>query len=137
MVHRVDEALDAYRSAEEQSPDDCKPVYGAGLALHRLGRLEDAEAAYVRAVQRCPRYSEAVTEFAELRLDQPLYEDALQLCHAERAEFLDLAYGDNAEHDNDQQCNRQEYQQGNERVRDSPARLVFQRPQIIALATPR
>ena len=96
MVHRVDEALDAYRSAEEQSPEDCKPAYGAGLALHRLGRLEDAEAAYVRAVQRCPRYSEAVTEFAELRLDQPRYEDALKLCHAEPAEFLDLAYGDNA-----------------------------------------
>ena len=44
--NRLDEALDAYRIAEEQRPGDCKPPYGAGLALYHLGRIEEAEDAY-------------------------------------------------------------------------------------------
>ena len=80
--NRMDEALDAYRVAEEQRPDDCKPAYGAGMALYHLGRLEAAEAAYVRALQRCPHYGEALTELAELRLDQQRYDEALQLSEA-------------------------------------------------------
>ena len=58
------------------------PAYGAGLTLYRLGRLEEAEAAYVRALHRCPRYGEALTDFAELRLDQQRYEEALHLADA-------------------------------------------------------
>ena len=79
---RLDEARAAYRIAEEQRPDDCKPAYGAGLTLYRLGRLEEAEAAYVRALHRCPRYGKALTDFAELRLDQQRYEEALHLADA-------------------------------------------------------
>ena len=79
---RLDEAHAAYRIAEEQRPDDCKPAYGAGLTLYRLGRLEEAEAAYVRALHRCPRYGKALTDFAELRLDQQRYEEALHLADA-------------------------------------------------------
>ena len=77
--NRLDEALDAYRIAEEQRPDDCKPPYGAGLTLYNLARIEEAEAAYLRALNRCPRYGEALTDFAELRLHQQRYTDALQL----------------------------------------------------------
>ena len=80
--NRLDEALDAYRIAEEQRPDDCKPPYGAGVTLYNLGRIEEAEAAYLRALDRCPRYGEALTDFAELRLDQQRYTDALQLSDA-------------------------------------------------------
>ena len=53
--NRLDEALDAYRIAEEQRPGDCKPPYGGGLALYHLGRFEEAEDAYERALDRCPR----------------------------------------------------------------------------------
>ena len=79
---RLDEALDAYRIAGEQRPDDCKPAYGAGLALHQLGRWEEAGVAYLRALHLCPRYGKALTDFAELRLDQQRYEAALQLSDA-------------------------------------------------------
>ena len=67
--NRLDEALAAYRIAERQRPDDCKPPYGAGLALHHLDRLDEAEAAYFRASELCPRYGAALTDFAKLRLD--------------------------------------------------------------------
>ncbi len=80
--NRLDEAHAAYRIAEEQRPDDCKPAYGAGLTLYRLGRLEEAEAAYLRALHRCPRYGKALTDFAELRLEQLRYEEALHLADA-------------------------------------------------------
>ena len=79
---RLDEALDAYRIAGEQRPDDCKPAYGAGVALHQLGRWEEAEVAYLRALHLCPRYGKALMDFAELRLDQQRYEAALQLSEA-------------------------------------------------------
>ena len=74
--NRPEEALDAYRIAEEQRPDDCKPPYGAGVALYHLGRIEESEDAYVRALDRCPRYGKALTDFVQLRLDQQRYEDA-------------------------------------------------------------
>ena len=80
--NRLEESLAAYRVAEEQRPDDCKPPYGAGLALHNLGRLEEAGDAYLRAVERCRRYGAALTDFAELLLDQQRYQDALERSQA-------------------------------------------------------
>ena len=77
--NRLEEALDAYRIAEKQRPEDCKPPYGVGLTLHHLGRFEEAEVAYLQALELCPRYGKALTDFAELLLDQQRYEDALQL----------------------------------------------------------
>ena len=77
--NRLDEALHAYRIAEEQRPGDCKPPYGAGLTLYHLGHIEEAEYAYQRALDRCPRYGKALTDLAELRLHQKRYGDALQL----------------------------------------------------------
>ena len=77
--NRLEEALDAYRIAAEQRPDDCKPPYGAGLTLYHLRRLEQAAAGYLRALHLCPRYGKALTDFAELRFDQQRYEEAVQL----------------------------------------------------------
>ena len=77
--NRLEEALDAYRIAAEQRPDDCKPPYGAGLTLYHLRRLEQAAAGYLRALHLCPRYGKALTDFAALRFDQQRYEEALQL----------------------------------------------------------
>ena len=79
--NRLEEALDAYRIAAEQRPDDCKPPYGAGLTLYHLRRLEQAAAGYLRALHLCPRYGKALTDFAELRFDQQRYEEALQLAN--------------------------------------------------------
>ena len=62
--NRLEEALAAYRVAEQQRPGDCKPPYGAGLALSHLGRLEEAEEAYLRALQTCPRYVAALVDLA-------------------------------------------------------------------------
>ena len=80
--NRLEEALAAYRVAEEQRPDDCKPPYGTGLAFHHLGRLEEAEAAYLRALERCPRYGAALADFGKLLLDQQRHEDALERSQA-------------------------------------------------------
>ena len=80
--NRLDEALVAYRVAEQQRPDDCKPAYGIGLAFHHLGHIEEAEAAYHRALELCPRYREALVDFAALRLDQQRYAHALRLSNA-------------------------------------------------------
>ena len=77
--NRLHEALAAYRIAEEQRPDDCKPPYGIGVTLQELARLEEAEVAYHRALELCPRYGKALTDFAALRLDQQRYQDALRL----------------------------------------------------------
>lgn len=79
--NRLDEALHAYLIAEEQRSDDCKPPYGAGLALYHLGRIQEAEDAYQQALDRCPRYGRALTDFAELRLHQQRYEAALRLAN--------------------------------------------------------
>ena len=76
---RLDEALDAYRIAEEQRPDDCKPSYGAGRTLYHLARFEEAEVAYYRALELCPSYDKALTDLAGMRLDQGRYEVALRL----------------------------------------------------------
>ena len=73
------EALDAYRAAGEQRPDDCKAPYGAGIALYRLGRLDETEEAYRRALQLCPRYAAALADLSTMRLDQQRYEEALDL----------------------------------------------------------
>ncbi len=75
--NRLEEALGAYRVAEQQRPEDCKPPYGAGLALYHLGRLEEAEDAYLRALQTCPRYGAALADLGELRLTRQRYEAAL------------------------------------------------------------
>ena len=57
----------------------CKPPYGAGIALYHLSRLAEAEAAYLRALDLCPRYAAALADLSTLRLDQQHYEDALEL----------------------------------------------------------
>ena len=80
--NRLDEALDAYRIAEGQRPDDCKAPYGAGLALHHLNRFEEAETSYFRALDMCPRYGSALTDFAAMRIEQQRYKDALGLAHS-------------------------------------------------------
>ena len=80
--NRLEEALAAYRVAEQQRPDDCKPPYGAGLALYHLGRPEEAEAAYLRALQTCPHYAGALAALSELRLDQQRHHEALELAHS-------------------------------------------------------
>ena len=76
--NRLEEALAAYRIAEEQRPEDCKPPYGAGLALYHLERLDEAELAYLRALELCPRYVAALADLGELRIVQRRYQDALQ-----------------------------------------------------------
>ena len=80
--NRLEEALAAYRIAGQQRPEDCKPPYGAGLALYHLGRLQEAEEEYLRALQICPRYVAALADLGELRLAQQRYAAALAALQA-------------------------------------------------------
>ena len=82
LWNRLEEALAAYRVAGEQRPDDCRPPYGAALALHHLGRIDEAEVEFLYALQMCPYYAAALADFGKLRLDQQRYQDALQLSQA-------------------------------------------------------
>ena len=73
--NRLEEALAAYRVAEEQRPEGCKPPpYRAGIALYHLGRLDEAEAAYLRALRICPNLAGALAHLSTLRLDQQRHE---------------------------------------------------------------
>ena len=92
LWNHLDEALAAYRTAQQQAPEDCRPRYGAGLALYHLGRPDEAEKAYLRALQMCPNYADALADLAELRLDQERYEDALEL--SQSAVNLDPGHAD-------------------------------------------
>ena len=58
-------------------------IYRRGLALFELGRLDEADAAYSRACQLDPRDPQAWTSFAELRILQERYAEALDM--ADRA----------------------------------------------------
>ena len=77
--NRLEEALAAYRVAEEHRPEDCKPPYGAGIALYHLSRPDEAEEAYLRALELCPGYAPVLADLSTLRLDQQRHEDALEL----------------------------------------------------------
>ena len=46
--------------------------------LYHLGRLDEAEEAYLRALRICPRYAGALAHLSTLRLDQQRYEEALE-----------------------------------------------------------
>ena len=66
-------------SPSNNAREDCKPPYGAGLALYHLGRPEEAEEAYLRALETCPYYAGALAALSELRLDQERHQEALEL----------------------------------------------------------
>ena len=93
--NRLEEALAAYRVAEEQRPEGCKPPpYGAGIALYHLGRLDGAEAAYLRALRICPNLAGALAHLSTLRLDQQRHEEALDLARTATDLAVPLVAGD-------------------------------------------
>ena len=51
---KVEEALTAYREARRHSPDHADLHYGEGLALYRMKRYSEAEAALGRAIELSP-----------------------------------------------------------------------------------
>ena len=55
----------------------------------------------------------------------------------DHAEFLDFADADDVEHHHGEQRGHLQSQQRDEQVGNSPAGLVFQRPRVIAVFTPR
>ena len=76
ILHPPDRAIPIYQIA---GANNCKPPYGAGLALYHLGRFDEADEAYLRALELCPRYAVALVDLGELRLGQQRYGDALEL----------------------------------------------------------
>ena len=69
--NRLKEALAAYRIAEQQRPEDCKPPYGAGLALYHLGRTDEALRSLDRALALDPKRKDAQEARAQVLHDSP------------------------------------------------------------------
>lgn len=63
--NRAKAALDYYARAEELNPNSPEPHAGMGYALFDLGNVDAAIASFERALERSPRYGEALLGLAE------------------------------------------------------------------------
>lgn len=66
LRNRLDDALAHYREASEIAPERSLPHSSMGGVLQRLGRVDDALAAYARALGRTPRDEGALNGRAEV-----------------------------------------------------------------------
>lgn len=63
---RLDSALNAYRLAARERPDDASPAVSAGSVLLKLGRHDEAEKELRRALGLDPAHADAAARLAEL-----------------------------------------------------------------------
>ena len=81
-TQRLEEALDAFRIAVEQDPNDVKARANAGAALIRMGRLGEAEERLRRALELDPDHTIALQNLAESLRKQGRFEEALDYYRA-------------------------------------------------------
>ena len=72
-------ALDLFRMLLEVDPDNATAHSNLGATLHSLGRLEEVEGHFLRALQIAPYHKEALGSLAWLRFEQKRYREALDL----------------------------------------------------------
>jgi len=75
---RLEEAVEMFGKVEKLDPHYAEASYHKGVALQRLGRTEQAEAAYTEALRRRPRYYEPLYALALLHFENGELERALR-----------------------------------------------------------
>ena len=81
-AQRLEEALDAFRIAMEQDPNDVKARANAGAALIRMGRLGEAEERLRHTLEIDPHHTIALQNLAESLRKQGRFEEALEYYRA-------------------------------------------------------
>jgi Tfp pilus assembly protein PilF len=76
---RLREAEPLFRRAAALRPDWAFPLHNLGVALVLLGRLDDAEAAFVEYMRRAPGVAAGPGRLGMLRVDQKRYAEAVEL----------------------------------------------------------
>ena len=76
-ARRPEEALAASRAAVEQAPDDVKAHVNGGVALIRMGRLDEAEEWLRRALAIDPRHPVVLQNLAESLRKRERFDEAL------------------------------------------------------------
>lgn len=64
-----------------ENPNDPVNYYNKGAAMHRLGRYNEATAAYSKAIELSPKYSKAYTEKCRALWDWGKYEKTIDACN--------------------------------------------------------
>ncbi|MBV9574408.1 MAG: tetratricopeptide repeat protein, partial [Acidobacteriales bacterium] len=73
---KPDQAIAAYRRAEDLQPNDAEPYISAGMLLAKLNRLDEAREQYSRAVALAPHSDDALAGLADLYLRQGRFVEA-------------------------------------------------------------
>ncbi|MHA2425281.1 MAG: tetratricopeptide repeat protein [Candidatus Thorarchaeota archaeon] len=75
----VQEAFDYLDRAMASNPKDPVPVFNKAVCLRDLGRFDDAIATFDRVLEMEERFALAVLHKAEIRYEQEMYEEAVDL----------------------------------------------------------
>ena len=73
---RPDDAIAAFRQAEEMAPKDAEPHLAAGSLLEQQQQTADAEKEYQQAASLAPKSSDALTALSNLYMRQRRFTDA-------------------------------------------------------------
>lgn len=65
-IDRLDEAVHAFLEAAEYQPED---YYSAGLALHKLGKVREAERFWRRGLERRPRMAQLIAYYPRVMVN--------------------------------------------------------------------
>jgi tetratricopeptide (TPR) repeat protein len=76
LVKQGKDSLPVLAGAARLLPDNAVAHLNLGNALGRLGRLQEAEASYARALAIHPEFAEAHSNLSDLQLEQGRYDDA-------------------------------------------------------------
>jgi tetratricopeptide (TPR) repeat protein len=87
FLQRSGEALDVFAQALRLEPGLFDAVYGRGVALLRLARVEEAEIALRAAVALAPQHGPALLDLAAALIRQGRWPEALGMAEAAQAQM--------------------------------------------------
>jgi Tfp pilus assembly protein PilF len=82
------DAITAFEEALKEAPTDRDALRGTGFAYRALGRLEDAERFYRKAIDSDPKWSIPKNELATILIDTKRCEEAEQLLRAVKEDIF-------------------------------------------------
>ena len=79
ILHRFEEALDAYWRALKIQPENATVYYHSGIALKAMGKISAAEATWRRAIAIRPDFHEALNNLGLLLMESGRLEESIQV----------------------------------------------------------